>query len=148
MRLELILLYPIMQCWQYSHHFPTGAVQLFVFTFFLFHLNKHGRQKGHEKNYRKSNTSISELVWLLNSLLSQHTSEVNLPGLASSTRPTSTSTPDSPGFVHTTGLGQLSVSTVGASDTQRVRNNLTELQRHFLTARGRLSIYTSHVTVA
>ena len=42
-------------------------------------------------------------------------------------------------------LGQF--STVGASGIQRVRNNLTELQRRFPMASGRLGSYTSGVTV-
>ena len=59
----------------------------------------------------------------LNNPPSQHTSEVNLPGLASSIRPTSANTPDGPVFAHTTELGQFSVSTAGASGKQQDRNN-------------------------
>ena len=58
-RLEVIFLY-IQQCnaSTFSLHFPSSqsAVQFFIFTFCLFHLSNHERQKFHKQDYRKSDT--------------------------------------------------------------------------------------------
>ena len=58
----------------------------------------------------KEMQSTNGLVELVNNLPSEHTSEINRPGPANSTRPASTTTPDGPVSAHTTGPRQLPVS--------------------------------------